>query len=175
MFPAVAGDGHEYLIISVIAECAFNTSENMGVVNSTQSHNLCNTWNICINILFIIGISRKSSPSSYSSTTVLIWVNKSPEAQDTAVGLPSFRTPEVPQPSKPTVCLRLLKMHLTHLQTSCWHRRAQGKLMMWMGITAWTKRCDARSSCLYQFSPKTHGNTHSSCSYIWFAAQTYLS
>lgn len=36
-------------------------------------------------------------------------------------------------------------MHLTCLWTSCWHQRAQGKLMTWMGITLQTECCCARS------------------------------
>lgn len=80
----------------------------MGVINSTQSHNLCNTWNICMSTLIITGTAErihqcKDRICSCSSTTVLIWAARSPEAQGTEMGLPRFCSPEVPQPPKLTL------------------------------------------------------------------------
>lgn len=41
-------------------------------------------------------------------------------------------------------------MHLTHVQSGCWHCRALRDLMVQMGITARIKRCYTRSLWLHQ-------------------------
>lgn len=51
----------------------------MGVINSTQSRNLCNAWNMCISVPFIISKRRrkKKSSSSYSHPNSSYWLARS--------------------------------------------------------------------------------------------------
>lgn len=116
----------------------------MGVINSTQSRNLCNAWNMCISVPFIISKHRRKK-NHQAVILILIQVTDLPEVQGTVV---------VPQHlhSKGTSVnqAHLLETHLTHLQSSCWHRRALRDLMVQMGITARVEPRYSRRPWLHQ-------------------------
>lgn len=98
--------------------------------------------------------SRKNSPGTYSSTTVLIQAAKSPEAQGTVMGLPRLCTPAI-QAEPPS----LRDEQITSKFAAGIGELREGSV--WMTITAWTEHYCARSLWLYQFTPKTHSNIHS--------------